>query len=38
MIFKTKGYYESFDGSKIYKKDFKGIYIAGGIPPLTWNF
>lgn len=36
--FKTKGYYESFDGSKIYEKDFKGLYIAGGVSPLTWNF
>jgi hypothetical protein len=36
--FDSKGYYETFNGSKIYKADFKGVYIAGGIPPLTWDF
>lgn len=36
--FDSKGYYETFNGSKVYKADFKGVYIAGGIPPLTWDF
>lgn len=36
--FKKKGYYETFDGNKIYKKDFKGVYVAGGTPPLSWDF
>ena len=36
--FKTKGYYQTFDGNKIYKKDFKGVYVAGGIFPLSWDF
>ncbi|MCW3807501.1 MGH1-like glycoside hydrolase domain-containing protein [Plebeiibacterium marinum] len=36
--FKTKGYYEAFDGSRIAKDDFKGVYIAGGSYPLSWDF
>jgi len=36
--FKTKGYYTSFDGGKIYKEDFKGVYIAGSSAPLIWDF
>ncbi len=36
--FKTKGYYKTFDGQKIYAKDFKGVFVAGGTPPLTWDF
>lgn len=33
-----KGFYTTFDGKKIYKNDFKGVFIAGNIPPLTWDF
>ncbi|MBI1344395.1 MAG: glycogen debranching protein [Terrimonas sp.] len=36
--FAEKGYYQSFDGTKIAKVDFKGIYIAGGAEPLSWDF
>ncbi|WP_299524883.1 hypothetical protein [uncultured Lutibacter sp.] len=36
--FKEKGYYQCADGSKIAKSDFKGVYIAGGALPLTWDF
>jgi len=36
--FAEKGYYEAFDGTRIAKSDFKGVYIAGGTPPLTWDF
>jgi len=36
--FKTKGYYETFDGHKIYKNDFRGVYVAGGTSPLSWDF
>ncbi|MFT3676885.1 MAG: hypothetical protein QM781_13410 [Chitinophagaceae bacterium] len=36
--FKTKGYYTCFDGGKIYKEDFKGVYIAGSSAPLIWDF
>lgn len=36
--FKTKGYYTSFNGKKIYKEDFKGVYVAGSAAPLIWDF
>lgn len=36
--FAEKGYYEAFDGTRIAKSDFKGVYLAGGTPPLTWDF
>ncbi len=36
--FKTKGYYEDIHGNKIYRKDFKGVYIAGSAYPLNWDF
>ncbi len=36
--FKTKGYYLTYNGDKIYEKDFKGVYVAGGVPPLSWDF
>ena len=36
--FKDKGYYITFDGKKIYKNDFKGVFVAGNIAPLTWDF
>jgi hypothetical protein len=36
--FQEKGFYQTFNGSKIYKNDFKGIYIAGNTKPLTWDF
>jgi hypothetical protein len=36
--FNTKGYFKTYDGNKIFKKDFKGVYIAGNTAPLSWNF
>ncbi|MBY0481783.1 MAG: hypothetical protein K2Q21_10530 [Chitinophagaceae bacterium] len=36
--FANKGYYTCFNGTKIYKQDFKGIYIAGGTLPMIWDF
>lgn len=36
--FEVKGYYEAFNGSRIYKKDFKGVFVAGGTAPMTWDF
>ncbi len=36
--FEAQGYYETHDGSKVAKADFKGFYIAGGSEPLTWDF
>jgi hypothetical protein len=36
--FKSKGFYTTFNGDKIYKEDFKGVYVAGSTSPLTWDF
>ncbi|MGH2648604.1 MAG: MGH1-like glycoside hydrolase domain-containing protein, partial [Ginsengibacter sp.] len=36
--FKKDGYYTTFDGTKIYKEDFKGVYVAGSAAPLIWDF
>ncbi len=36
--FDSTGYFTAFNGSKIYKEDFKGVYVAGGTPPLSWDF
>lgn len=36
--FAKQGYYVSFRGDKIYKEDFKGVYIAGSTDPLIWDF
>jgi len=33
-----KGYYQTINGDKIYKQDFKGIFIAGPSAPMTWDF
>ncbi|MBK3518145.1 alpha-L-rhamnosidase-related protein [Carboxylicivirga marina] len=35
---KDKGYYETYNGQKIYQEDFSGIYIAGNLAPLGWDF
>lgn len=36
--FRTNGYYTTFNGIKIFKDDFKSVYVAGSISPLTWDF
>lgn len=36
--FKTKGYFTTFKGDKIYKEDFKGLYVAGNTLPMDWDF
>jgi Bacterial alpha-L-rhamnosidase 6 hairpin glycosidase domain len=36
--FEEKGFYTAFNGTKIYKEDFKGVYVAGSILPMTWDF
>lgn len=36
--FKNKGYYETFKGDRIYKEDFKAVYVAGGSAPMIWDF
>lgn len=36
--FNSDGFYTTFDGTKIYKADFKGVFVAGSISPLIWDF
>jgi hypothetical protein len=36
--FEQNGFYTSFNGTKIYKEDFKGVYVAGSSLPMTWDF
>ncbi|MGE5519027.1 MAG: MGH1-like glycoside hydrolase domain-containing protein [Candidatus Dadabacteria bacterium] len=36
--FKQNGYYTLFNGEKLYKEDFKHLYVAGDTPPLMWDF
>jgi hypothetical protein len=36
--FSARGYFETFNGSKIYKDDFKSVFVAGSTAPLTWDF
>ncbi|QZT36151.1 hypothetical protein K5X82_12760 [Halosquirtibacter xylanolyticus] len=36
--FEEKGYYEDRSGERVMKRDFNGVYIAGGVPPLSWDF
>jgi hypothetical protein len=36
--FNKQGYYTDFNGNKLYKSDFKGVWIAGGTTPLSWDF
>jgi len=36
--FKEKGFYTTWNNGKIYKADFKGVFIAGSAAPLIWDF
>lgn len=36
--FDKKGYFQTFDGQKIYKRDFHGVFVAGNVAPLTWDW
>ena len=36
--FDKQGFYTTFNGNKIYKEDFKGVYVAGNASPMTWDF
>ncbi|MFY7651519.1 MAG: MGH1-like glycoside hydrolase domain-containing protein [Chitinophagaceae bacterium] len=33
-----KGYFTCYNGTKIYKQDFKGVFIAGNTAPMSWDF
>lgn len=36
--FKEQGYYLLASGKKLYQSDFHGVYVAGSVAPLTWDF
>ena len=36
--FKSKGFYTTYDGKKIFREDFKGVFVAGATAPMTWDF
>jgi hypothetical protein len=36
--FKDQGFYTTYNGTKIYQSDFKGVFVAGNISPLIWDF
>ncbi len=36
--FDKQGFYKLFNGEKLYKNDFKAVYIAGSTEPLSWDF
>lgn len=36
--FNEKGFYTTINGDKIYKEDFKGVFVAGATAPMTWDF
>jgi len=36
--FRELGYFECYDGSRIEANNFDGVFIAGGTPPLSWDF
>lgn len=36
--FDRRGYYVAAEGDTIYADDFKGVWIAGSVDPLTWDF
>jgi len=36
--FEKTGYYTNFNGIKIYKSDFKEVFVVGNNAPMVWNF
>jgi len=36
--FKEHGFYTCVNGDKIYKNDFKGVFVAGNTAPMIWDF
>ena len=36
--FSKKGFYIDCNNNKIFKEDFKAVYIAGGTAPMIWDF
>ncbi|MFD2999385.1 glycogen debranching protein [Pontibacter toksunensis] len=38
QAFEKQGYFTTQTGDKVYKEDYKGIYIAGNTAPMSWDF
>jgi len=36
--FKKQGYYTTYKGEKLYKQDFKHVFVAGNTAPMSWDF
>ncbi|RSK43623.1 alpha-L-rhamnosidase-related protein [Hymenobacter perfusus] len=36
--FKKQGYFTTYTGEKLYAQDFKGVFVAGNMAPLSWDF
>ena len=36
--FEKQGYYQTLSGDKIFREDFKTVYVAGSTAPLIWDF
>lgn len=36
--FNEKGFFTCYNGDKIYKTDFKGLFVAGNTAPMIWDF
>ncbi len=36
--FDKQGYYTLYNGEKLFRDDFKGVYVAGSADPLSWDF
>jgi len=36
--FEKNGYFTNFNGTKIFKADFKAVYVVGNTVPMVWNF
>ncbi|WP_223649236.1 MGH1-like glycoside hydrolase domain-containing protein [Hymenobacter psoromatis] len=36
--FQKQGFYTTYKGEKLYKQDFKGVFVAGAPAPLSWDF
>lgn len=36
--FKENGFYKTYNGEEIDEHEFKGVFVAGNTPPLSWSF
>jgi len=36
--FEKQGYYTTYRGDKLFKQDFKHVFVAGNTAPLSWDF